>query len=101
MLQALCESGLPEALAFANDQLAAGAILQALELGISIPGQLAILGFGDFPIAAQLAGGLSTVWVPRYEMGAAAARTLLAALAQDPVPDLPSLEPTIVQRAST
>ncbi len=46
---------LPRALAFANDHLAAGACLQALELGLVLPDQLALLGYGDFPISQQLA----------------------------------------------
>ena len=105
-LSNLQQIGLPRALAFANDQLAAGAVLQAQALGIGIPGQLAILGFGDFPIAAHLAGGISTVRVPRYEIGHCAGQRLLQLLTRNP--DSTSglaigavdLTPAIVARAS-
>ncbi len=80
------------AVAFANDQLAAGALWHAHRIGLPIPGQLAVLGFGDFPIARQLDPPLSTVRPPRHEIGLEAARQVIAAL-QDGVPaigcDLP------------
>lgn len=60
---------LPRAIAFANDQLAVGALLQAIDQNIAVPERLALLGFGDFPMAAQIGGGLSTVATPCYEIG--------------------------------
>jgi LacI family transcriptional regulator, gluconate utilization system Gnt-I transcriptional repressor len=68
------------ALAFANDHIAAGALLQARRIGIAVPGDLALLGFGDFPIARQLDPPLSTVRPPRQEIGYEAARQVVAAL---------------------
>ena len=70
----------PTAIAFANDQLACGALLEALQLGLSVPGELALLGFGDFSIGRQLKPGLSTVRPPRYEIGTQTAQALLQAL---------------------
>ncbi len=68
------------ALAFANDHIAAGALLHARRIGIAVPGDLALLGFGDFPIARQLDPPLSTVRPPRHEIGVEAARQVVAAL---------------------
>ena len=62
---------LPRAIAFANDQLAVGALLEAIDQRIAVPEQLALLGFGDFPMAGQVGGGLSTVATPCYEIGQA------------------------------
>lgn len=62
---------LPRAIAFANDQLAVGALLEAIDQHIAVPERLALLGFGDFPMAAQVGGGLSTVATPCYEIGQA------------------------------
>ncbi len=70
----------PGAIAFANDQLACGALLEAQRLGLSVPAELALLGFGDFSIGRQLTPGLSTVSPPRYEIGRQAAQALLQAL---------------------
>jgi LacI family gluconate utilization system Gnt-I transcriptional repressor len=66
--------------AFANDNLACGALLGARAAGLSVPRELALLGFGDFALGGQLEPALSTVQVPRREIGQAAARALLAAL---------------------
>jgi LacI family gluconate utilization system Gnt-I transcriptional repressor len=68
------------AAAFANDRLACGAQLEARARRIAIPRQLALLGFGDFALGRQLEPTLSTVQVPRLEIGKAAARALRAAL---------------------
>ena len=63
-LQSLVPHQLPQGIVFANDHLAAGALLQAQEAGIRVPEELALLGFGDFPIAGQLGGGISTLPAP-------------------------------------
>jgi LacI family transcriptional regulator, gluconate utilization system Gnt-I transcriptional repressor len=68
------------AVAFANDHLACGALLAAQALRVAVPRDLALLGFGDFALGRQLAPTLSTVQVPRLEIGKAAAQALLAAL---------------------
>lgn len=78
-LASLSGGGLPRAVAFANDNLAAGAWLQAQERGINVPGTLALLGFGDFPIARQLGGGLCTVGVAAYQIGQVCGKQLFAA----------------------
>jgi LacI family gluconate utilization system Gnt-I transcriptional repressor len=70
----------PTAAAFANDHLASGALLQAAEQAVPIPQRLALLGFGDFTWARHLRPALSSVWLPRVEMGVRAGQLLLAAL---------------------
>lgn len=80
-LASMYSTGLPRAAAFANDNLAAGAWLAAQELGIDVPGRLSLLGFGDFPISRQLAGGLCTVRVAANQIGQACARHLFSAWA--------------------
>jgi LacI family transcriptional regulator, gluconate utilization system Gnt-I transcriptional repressor len=84
MLRAL-RDGHPEvsAAAFASDHLACGALLEAKVRGVEVPGQLALLGFGDLVTGRQLAPALSTVAPPRYEIGHEAGLSLLAALRGD------------------
>jgi len=72
----------PSAVAFANDNFACGALLEAQQRGIPVPGQLALIGFGDFAIGRQLRPALTTIRPPRYEIGRSAAALLLAALQQ-------------------
>jgi LacI family gluconate utilization system Gnt-I transcriptional repressor len=105
---ALAQAGLPRALAFASDNLAAGALLCARGIGVQIPAQLALLGFGDQPVAAQL--GLSTVGVAPYQIGAICGQRLLRMLAEGGArpgaiaadETQPSLSPpTLLQRDSS
>lgn len=114
-LRELVEHGLPEAAAFANDHLAAGAFLEAQALKIEMPGTLGILGFGDFPLTTQLGGGISTVITHRYAIGRATALRVLHALSvkvnlpedQDASGSLLdqaqalALEPIVVRRSTT
>lgn len=68
------------AIAFANDHLACGLLMEAQARGVAVPGELALLGFGDFPIGRQIRPGLSTVRPPRAEIGRAAAAAALRAI---------------------
>ena len=68
------------AAAFANDHLACGALLEAQARHMAVPGDLALMGFGDFAISRQLQPALTTVRPPRYDIGREAAQQLLAAL---------------------
>jgi LacI family gluconate utilization system Gnt-I transcriptional repressor len=70
-----------DALLFSGDNTAAGALLACLERRISVPGRLAICGFGDLPIARALPGGLTTIRVDSYGIGARAGGLLVHALA--------------------
>jgi DNA-binding LacI/PurR family transcriptional regulator len=90
-----------EAAAFANDPLACGALLEARRLGVPVPGALALLGFGDFAIGRQLEPALSTVRLPRAEIGAEAARTVLAALRDGAPARSRTLPWTLLPRDST
>ena len=80
MLQGLLQPSRPLAIGFANDHLAVGALLQACDFGLAVPQQLALLGFGDFPIAGQLMGGLSTLAAPRHLIGLECGRSILNSL---------------------
>ena len=91
----------PSAVACANDQLACGLLLEAQASGCVVPQQLAVLGFGDFPLARQLQPGLSTVRPPSQDIGRAAAQALLAALDARQPPASLALPWTLIERGST
>ena len=65
--------GLPEGLVCANDEIALGALRAARELGIEVPGKLAITGWDDIPVAALVSPALTTVRQPMRELGSTAA----------------------------
>ena len=64
-----------------SDTLAIGAVQECHRLGWKIPERMAIAGYGDVDLASQLYPSLTTVRVPRYEMGREAVRQLLRRLA--------------------
>ena len=66
-----------DAVFFCNDDLAQGALLTALRLGIEVPARVAVAGFNDLTGSAQMLPPLTTVRTPREEIGTAAARMLL------------------------
>ena len=71
----------PTALVAMNDQLAIGAIKGCLELGISVPNELSVVGFGDIMSAAHITPALTTVRQPSFDLGYAAADLLLHRMA--------------------
>ena len=68
----------PTAIFASNDEMAAGVYRTALKLGLSIPGELSIVGFDDTPIAARLWPALTTVRLPIRDIGRSAASMLIA-----------------------
>jgi LacI family gluconate utilization system Gnt-I transcriptional repressor len=67
-----------DAVFFCNDDLAQGALLAALRLGIAVPQRVAVAGFNDLTGSDQMLPPLTTVRTPRAEIGNAAAAMLLA-----------------------
>ena len=67
-----------DAVFFCNDDLAQGALLAALRLGIAVPQRVAVAGFNDLTGSDQMLPTLTTVRTPRSEIGTAAARMLLS-----------------------
>jgi len=76
-----------DAIIFANDNLACGALLAAQRAGINIPQQCAIVGFGDYAIADKLYPSLTTIRPPATEIGAVAARRILELVGALPAPE--------------
>lgn len=68
----------PQAVIFASDNMAAGAILEASSRGIRFPEDVAVAGFGDAPIAARLHPALTTVRPEPYQIGLKAAQLVMA-----------------------
>lgn len=69
-----------DAVFFAGDVLAVGGLLECQRRGVAVPGQVAVAGFDDLEIASQTTPRLTTLHIPRYEIGQEAARLILARL---------------------
>jgi LacI family transcriptional regulator len=63
-----------------NDQMAIGALHALHEMGIRVPGDIAIVGFDDIPAAAHAWPPLTTVRQPMQEVGRLAARRLIESI---------------------
>jgi LacI family transcriptional regulator len=66
------------ALFAANDLMAAGAVRALAERGISVPGQMSVIGFDDAPLAEMISPALTTTRQPLQDMAQAAMSLLLA-----------------------
>jgi LacI family transcriptional regulator len=86
----------------ANDMLALGCYGALQELGLRVPLDVSVIGFNDMPFVEKLHPPLTTVRIPHYEIGARAARTLLARLRDREAPaERIVLRPELVVRGST
>jgi diguanylate cyclase (GGDEF)-like protein/PAS domain S-box-containing protein len=84
--QQVVAAGMPvTALILATDRNAIGCISQLSDLGVAIPGDIAIVGFDGLEAGAYTRPTLSTVLQPFIEVGASAARLVLAVLQGDAV----------------
>ncbi|WP_258804475.1 LacI family DNA-binding transcriptional regulator [Pseudarthrobacter sp. NS4] len=88
----------PSGLFCYNDRMAMGAYRAAAELGLSIAGDLSVVGFDDQElIAGSLHPGLTTVALPHYAMGAWAANHVIDILEDKTGGARPGREPTILE----
>ena len=76
-----------DAIFFCNDDLAQGALMAALRLGIDVPEQVAIAGFNDLTGSDQMLPPLTTVRTPRAQIGHAAAEMLLCLMRGETPPE--------------
>jgi LacI family gluconate utilization system Gnt-I transcriptional repressor len=90
-----------EVLFCSSDTLAIGAVQECHRRQWRIPERMAIAGYGDLDLASQLYPTLTTVRVPRYDMGRQAVRQLLRRLAGDgKAPRVVSIGFEIIDRES-
>jgi LacI family gluconate utilization system Gnt-I transcriptional repressor len=64
------------------DAIAVGALFECQRRAIAVPAQVAIAGFDDLDLAAQVVPALTTIRVPRYELGRRAGTMICDRLAR-------------------
>jgi LacI family transcriptional regulator len=74
----------PTAVFCANDLLALGVLQALFAAGVSVPGQIAIVGYDDIEFAAAAAVPLTSVRQPALTLGSMAADLLLQEINDDP-----------------
>jgi LacI family transcriptional regulator len=101
-LLALSPSARPTAIVTVNDRLASRALGLLLRAGISVPGEVSVVGIGDVEEASATIPPLTTVSVPRREMGVLGVRRLVDLLAGSaPPPYKTVLYTRLVKRESS
>ncbi len=101
-LSRLLELGrLPRAVFCSSDTLAHGVLMEAQARGLSIPNDLAIVGFGDLDFAAHTFPPLSTVRIDRAALGRLAAEALLARFEGRPAGRIVDIGFQIMDRGTT
>ncbi len=99
--QLLARTPRPRAVFAANDMMAVGCLSAFKEAGVEVPGEIALAGFDDIPIARYVTPSLCTVRVRIADLGRSALEQLAARL-EDPrrAPSSHTLACEIVTRAS-
>lgn len=77
MQRVLAELPEVDAIVCSSDLLALGVLTEAKARGLSVPGRVSIMGFGDVPFLADMVPALSTVRINGVEIGRRAARFLI------------------------
>lgn len=92
----------PTAVFAAGDLMAAGAVRAIEEHGLSVPGDIALVGFDDIQLAAMMQPSLTTIRQDKTGLGAAAGDALLRMLeAADAAPPTITLPVELVVRESS
>jgi LacI family transcriptional regulator len=103
----LCEELLADgqdvtAIVAGNDLMALGCYDVFAARGVDCPRDISVAGFNDMPFADRFAPPLTTVRIPHYEIGVAAAQLLLDILqGEHDGPAQVVLQPELVARGST
>ncbi|MGQ9560316.1 MAG: LacI family DNA-binding transcriptional regulator [Candidatus Oleimicrobiaceae bacterium] len=84
----------PRAVFAANDEMALGAYGAIADHGLSIPDDVAVVGFDDIDVASSIRPPLTTVHVPITQLGCLAAERLITAIEQKE--ELPPAQETVL-----
>ena len=95
----------PRAVFCISDRAAFGAYSAIQEAGLRIPEDIALVGFDDIPESQRVSPSLTTIHMPKHEMGIEAARKLVQIISRPPeLRDFPvkiTLPTYLVQRSSS
>jgi LacI family transcriptional regulator len=81
-----------------NDSIAIGAMRALREANIKIPDEVALIGFNDDDILKYLQKPLTTVKVPKYQMGFKAAELLISKIKGNDINETIVLDTDLVVR---
>lgn len=83
-----------------NDMVAIGVLAACRHAGMSVPGDVSVIGFDDVEMARHVHPSLTSVAQPKREMGSRAMRMVVDLIEKKPVDNF-VIEPRLVLRQST
>jgi len=90
----------PTAIFASSDYIAIGVYEALRDAGLSVPGDVSLVGFDDMAFAEIMAPALTTVRQPIAEMGRLGFQTLLSLMRGEPVPSERRLPVELIERDS-
>lgn len=91
-----------DAVFFAGDVLAAGALFECQRRGLDVPSRIAVAASDDNDLMQNIVPPLTTVAFPRYDIGVRSAELIVARTKDHPIPSTSiDLGFTVIQRGST
>ncbi len=96
----VAQQDLPDAIFYANDEMAIGGLQAFTEKKICIPEDVSVIGFDDIQLSEYVNPPLTTVKQPKYEAGALAVHLIFQMLAGEKVEQTYNLPTEFVERQS-
>ncbi|MGM1018190.1 MAG: LacI family DNA-binding transcriptional regulator [Actinomycetota bacterium] len=96
----ILEHGVPDAIFAASDLMARGALTALRSAGLSVPTDVAMIGYDDTSVALSTDPPLTTIRQPMYAQGSAMANVLLSRLSGGEPPQTTILPTELVVRDS-
>ncbi|QHE53693.1 LacI family DNA-binding transcriptional regulator [Pontibacillus sp. HMF3514] len=96
----IAQQNLPDAIFYANDEMAIGGLKAFADNGIRVPEDISIIGFDDIQISEYLNPPLTTIRQPKYEVGALSAHMIFQLFTGEDVEKHYSLVTELVERES-
>ncbi|WP_407704362.1 ribose operon transcriptional repressor RbsR [Winslowiella arboricola] len=101
MNQLLALNPLPQAVFTSNDAMAVGVYHALYQAGLSVPQDLAVIGYDNIELARYMTPPLTTIHQPKDELGALAIDTIIKRLTNPGISkQLLVLTPELIERAS-
>jgi LacI family transcriptional regulator len=93
----------PDAVFAANDMMAVGCLLALAECGVQVPGEIAVAGFDDIPVARLIRPSLTTVRTNIADLSRRALERLAMTIANPEYPaiSVETVQPQLVVRESS
>ncbi|MDR3172679.1 MAG: LacI family transcriptional regulator, partial [Treponema sp.] len=91
----------PRAIILANDQMAFGAVKAIRNAGLKILQDIALIGFDNIPLCSYFEPPITSIEIPRYELGGAAMEMLIELIENGQTEQIRWFKVELIKRRST